>query len=113
MAEINRLRTIVAQQRSEIDTLVAWAANDFDALMYLQAVYRNPNSPEGSKIKAALGALGFERAKPASTVNNVVNFSLFKHLEEAKTIEHQPRLDLQAPTPPTILGHDGGPDSAA
>jgi hypothetical protein len=110
MAEIDRLRSVNAKQAMEIDTLVAWAANDFDALMALQAIYRNPNSPEGNRVNAAKAALGFERAKPASTVNNVVNFSLFKHLEEAKTIEHQPRLDLE---PPTILGHDGGPEPAA
>jgi hypothetical protein len=110
MAEIDRQRGVIARQQMEIDSLVAWAANDFDALMFLQSVYRNPNTPEGRRVDAAKAAMNRELPK---TINNVVNFSLFKHLEEAKTIEHQPRLDLEGPTPPTILGHDGGPEPAA
>jgi hypothetical protein len=115
MAEIDRQRKIIAKQQMEIEHLVAWASSDLDALMILQAIYRNPNTPEGNRIKTALGALPFERPKPASTINNVVNFSLFKHLEEAKTIEHRRAVEHQpepndAPTPATILGD--GPDVA-
>jgi hypothetical protein len=114
MAEIDRLRSVNARQAMEIETLVAWAASDFDALMALQAIYRNPNTPEGNRLKAAAAALGFERSKPPSMVA-VAPVKLFDILEErrarGKLIEQAPApLDLEAPTPATILGHDGGPD---
>jgi len=40
-----------------------WILGDTDALTCLQAVYQSPESSEYSKIKAAVGALPFERPK--------------------------------------------------
>jgi len=119
MAEIDKLR-------AENQRLVAWIMGDApDALTYLQRVYSDPNVSEARRDKTALGALPFEKAKPAATVNNV--FSLANYLDqqaqlrkdalerqrelEARTIiEHQPRkpLDFNEPTPPTILGEGQG-----
>jgi hypothetical protein len=93
MAELNRLREVIARQQMEIDSLVAWAETDVDALMALQAIYRNPNTPEGNRLKAAAAALGFERAKPPS-MTVVAPVKLFDILEEKRrrqrVIEHEP-----------------------
>jgi hypothetical protein len=81
MAEIDRQRAVIARQQMEIDHLVAWAENDFDALMCLQAIYRNPNTPEGNRLKALGLAVGYERAKPPSAEAKAT-FKLFDFLEE-------------------------------
>jgi hypothetical protein len=98
----------------------------------LQSIYSNPKTYQGDRLKAASAALPFERSKPAS-VSVVVDFkervrtarlnqlakdkARWAAEDAAKVIEHQP-LDLDAPTPPTILGgdHEGealGPEPAA
>jgi hypothetical protein len=123
-AGIERLIAERDKLRQEVDALVGWIQEDRDALMALQQIYNNPTLDDASRIKAAIGALPFERAKPTA-VSVVVNFNerlrtirlaqLAKDKarwvaeDAAKVIEHQP-LDLDAPTPPTILGGD---DSAA
>jgi hypothetical protein len=77
-----------------------------------------------NKIKAAASAIAFERSKPAS-VSVVVDFKSRVRDARLNTIElrkqewtRQPPLDLDAPTPPTILGGDRegdalGPEPAA
>jgi len=55
MAEIDKLRT-------QLKGLVDWIMGDSDALTCLQAVYSNPTSSEGNRIKAA-AAVPFERPK--------------------------------------------------
>jgi hypothetical protein len=122
--EIERLRALIKQRDAELDVLVAWIAGDADALGALQSVYADPRSSPANKIKAAVGAIAFERSKPAS-VSVVVDFKSRVHDARLHTIElrkqewtRQPPLDLDAPTPPTILGGDRegealGPDSAA
>jgi hypothetical protein len=125
MAEIDRLRADNERLRAEVAGLVAWAAGDCDALATLQAIYSNPKTYQGDRLKAAASALPYERSKPAAVVIQYSDFNerlrtirlaqLAKDKarwaaeDAAKTIEHQP-LDLDAPTSPTILGGD---DSAA
>jgi hypothetical protein len=111
MAEIDRQRAVIARQQMEIDHLVAWAASDRDALMTLQAIYRNPNTPEGNRLKAASAALGFELAKPPS-LSVVAPVKLFDILEEKKrrqyvqggdgavVIEHEPPGKVIEQAPP-------------
>ena len=122
--EIERLRALIKQRDTELDVLVGWIAGDQDALSALQAVYADPRSSPANKIKAAASAIAFERSKPAS-VSVVVDFKSRVHDARMQTVElrkqewtRQPPLDLDAPTPATILGgdHEGealGPDSAA
>jgi hypothetical protein len=124
-AEIERLHVELNQVRAENRRLQDWIMGDEpDALTALQRVYSDPAMKVTEIVKSAAAALPFERAKPAA-VSVVVNFNerlrtirlaqLAKDKarwaaeDAAKTIEHQP-LDLDAPTPETILGGD---DSAA
>jgi len=129
---------VIAQQNQVLEQVIAerddlrqhlenLAPGAPDALACLRRVYNDPKVREGERVKAAAAAIGFERSKPAS-VSVVVDFkervrtarlnqlakdkARWAAEDAAKVIEHQP-LDLDAPTPPTILGHDGGPDSAA
>ena len=125
MAEIDRLRATIDQRDAEIAALVDWVAGDQDALSALRAAYVDPRSSRANKIKAAASAIAFERSKPAS-VNVIVDFKsrvrdTRLHTLELRTQEwaHQAEpLDLDAPTPPTILGGDRegealGPEPAA
>ena len=68
-----------------------------------------------NKIRAAASAIACERSKPAS-VTVVVDFKERVRSARLRTLElqrqewarqePQPQLDLDAPTPPTILGGD-------
>jgi hypothetical protein len=114
--EIERLRAAIREKDAELDVLVAWIAGDEDALGTLRSVYADPRSSPANKVKAASSALPFERSKPAS-MNIVIDFKSRVHDARMQTVElrkqewtRQP-LDLDAPTPPTILGHDGGPEA--
>ena len=123
-AEIEKLRATIKQRNTEIDALVGWIAGDQDAHSALRAVYADPRTSPANKIKAAASALPFEKSKPAS-VTVVVDFKERVRDARLHTIElrkqewtRQEPLDLDAPTPPTILGgdHEGealGPDPAA
>jgi hypothetical protein len=125
MAEIDRLRATIDQRDAEIAALVDWVAGDQDALSALRAAYVDPRSSRANKIKAAASAIAFERSKPAS-VNVIVDFKSRVRDTRLHTLElrkqewaHQAEpLDLDAPTPPTILGGDRegealGPEPAA
>jgi hypothetical protein len=110
--EIEKLRAAIKQRDAELDVLVAWIAGDADALGALQAVYADPRSSPANKIKAAASAIAFERSKPAS-VSVVVDFKSRVRDARLQTIElrkqewtRQEPLDLDAPTPLTILGGD-------
>ena len=96
MAEIDRQRKIIAEQSAEIENLVAWIGNDRDALMSLQAMYSNPNTAEGNRLKAAAAALAYERPKQPTMVA-VAPVKLFDILEarrqQGKVIEHAPGPD--------------------
>jgi hypothetical protein len=68
MDEIDRQRALVREKDAEIDALVAWIAGEQDALSTLQSVYADPRVNIPNKVKAAIGAIGFERSKPASVI---------------------------------------------
>jgi hypothetical protein len=125
MGEIDRLRAVIDQRDAEIAAMVDWIAGDQDALSALRAAYVDPRSSPANKIKAAASAIAFERSKPAS-VSVVVDFKTRVRDARMHTVELRKQewtrqaepLDLDAPTPATILGgdHEGealGPDSAA
>jgi hypothetical protein len=119
MAEIDQLR-------AEVDALVDWIAGEKDALSALQAAYVDPRSTPTNKIRAAASAIAYERSKPAS-VTVVVDFKERVQAARSRTLElrkqewarqEMPQLDLNAPTPPAILGGDYegealGPEPAA
>jgi len=114
----------IDQLRAEIGALVDWIAGEKDALSALQAAYVDPRSTPTNKIRAASSAIAYERSKPAS-VSVIVDFKSRVHDARMQTVElrkqewtRQEPLDLDAPTPPTILGGDRegealGPDPAA
>jgi len=113
MAEIDQLRATISQKDQELDGLIAWIATDADALGALQSVYADPRSSPAIKTKAAIGAIAFERSKPAS-VSVVVDFKSRVHDARMQTVELRKQewtrepLDLSGPTPPTVLGGDLG-----
>jgi len=70
-----------------------------DALTCLQSVYQSPESSEYSKIKAAVGALPFERPKLSVAValrgSDILGECLdaakaMKTINPPKTIDHEP-----------------------
>jgi hypothetical protein len=83
----------------------------------LQRLAHDPALKTKLRIRAASAAVAFERPKLAMTaaVQPVKLFDILEARRNAgKVIEQAPApLDLDGPTPPTILGHDGGPDPAA
>jgi hypothetical protein len=95
MAEIEKLR-------AENEQLLNWITGDSDALTCLQAIYQNPASSEHTKIKAATGALPFERPKLMATGLVVVDFRervrQARLKATAKLIEHVPEPESE-PTP--------------
>ena len=112
MTEIDQLRAAISRKDQELDALVAWIAGDADAHSALRAIYADPRSSPANKIKAAIGAIAFERSKPAS-VSVVVDFKSRVHDARMQTVEsrkaewtRQEPLDLTGPTPATILGGD-------
>jgi hypothetical protein len=111
--EIERLRALIKQRDTELDVLVGWIAGDADALGALQSVYADPRSSPANKVKAAIGAIAFERSKPAS-VSVVVDFKSRVHDARMQTVESRRQEWTRQPQ----LGsdHEGealGPDSAA
>ena len=110
MAEIDQLRAAIGQKDQELDSLITWIAGDADALGALQAIYADPRSSPAIKAKAAIGALPFERSKPAS-VSVIVDFKSRVHDARMQTVELRKQewsrpLDLDAPSPPRIVGGD-------
>jgi hypothetical protein len=87
MAEIEKLR-------AENEQLLNWITGDSDALTCLQAIYQNPASSEHTKIKAATGALPFERPKLTASIGVVMDFrervKQARLKATAKLIEHIP-----------------------
>lgn len=91
MTEIDKLRT-------EVKRLVDWINDDSDALTCLQAVYSNPASSEGNRIKAAAAALPFERPKVSVSVSVRGPAVLGERLDQARTIK---TVD-----PPPLIEHE-------
>jgi hypothetical protein len=114
MGEIDRLRAIIDRKDVELDAVVAWIAGDEDALGVLRSVYVDPRTSVPNKVKAASSALPFERSKPAS-VTIIADFKSRVHDARMQTVELRKQewtrqVDLDVPTPPTILGGDYGPE---
>jgi hypothetical protein len=113
---IEKLMAERDSQRQEIAALVGWIQEDRDALMALQQIYNSPTADETNRIKAASAAIGYERGKPASVVVQVdfrerVRNARLRQLELDRAEwarQDAAKLDLDAPTPPTILG---GPEA--
>jgi hypothetical protein len=118
--EIERLHAELGQLRTENRRLLDWImGKEPDALTALQRVYSDPKTNENNRIKAAASALPFERSKPAS-VSVVIDFkervrnARLRQLEldRQEWARTEPKLDLDAPTPPTILGQAEGHESS-
>jgi hypothetical protein len=126
MDEIERLRAIIANQpvleaqlASAKTRLAAFesAFAEGGTLGVLQRIAHDPAVDPNLRCKAAGLAVPFERPKLSMTAA-VQPVKLFDILEARKAkgkvaLEAPAPLDLDAPTPATILGHDGGPDPAA
>jgi hypothetical protein len=105
MSEIDKLRARENLLDARIKQLVDWIMGESDALTCLQAVYNNPASPEGNRIKAAASALPFERPKLSVQVSVRGPAVLGERLDQAngmKTvnpplIEHGTRLAISRP----------------
>jgi hypothetical protein len=94
-AQIDKINEL----RAENQRLIAWILGDADALTCLQAVYNNPASSEGNRIKAAAASLPFERPKLSVSVSVRGPAVLGDRLDAAsmktinptpKVIDHQP-----------------------
>jgi hypothetical protein len=99
MARIDEQHAKIKQLTDWNEQLVSWIMGSADALTCLQAVYNNPASSEGNRIKAAASALPFERPKisvsvsvrgPAVLGERLDAANGMKTIEPAKVIEHQP-----------------------
>jgi hypothetical protein len=90
MTEIDKLRT-------ENKRLVDWIMGDADALTCLQSVYNNPASSEGW-IKAATGALPFERPKLSVQVSVRGPAVLGERLDQAN--------GMKTVNPPPLIEHE-------
>jgi hypothetical protein len=116
-AEITQLVAERNELRQHLENLAPGAP---DAHACLKRIYNDPSMKESERNRAAAAAIGYEKSKPASVVNNV--HTLFDTLERhhqaeriarenaAKTIEHQPRkpIDYNEPVPGTVLGEGCG-----
>jgi hypothetical protein len=108
IAEQNKVLERVIAERDELRQHLENLAPDApDALACLKRVYNDPKARESERVKAAVGALPFERSKPVSA-SVVIDWKEYtrsirlKQLEKdkarwaaedaAKTIEHQPQL---------------------
>jgi hypothetical protein len=77
----------IAALRAENKRLIDWIMGNTDALTCLQAVYQSPESSEYSKIKAATGALPFERPKLSVAVSVRGSDILGQCLDDAKPMK--------------------------
>jgi hypothetical protein len=81
------LKAEIAALRAENKRLIDWIMGTSDALTCLQAVYQSPESSEYSKIKAATGALPFERPKLSVAVALRGSDILGECLDDAKAMK--------------------------
>ena len=107
MAEIDRLQAENSRLQAELQTFIAWAGGDQDALQVLQRAYSNPTTTEANRLKAAGMALPFETAKPAQVVIQMEDWAAKTRRirlaadaklraqwaleDQAKVIEHDPK----------------------
>jgi len=87
-------RREIEKLRAENKQLLDWILGNTDALTCLQAIYQDPAASEHTKIKAATGALPFERPKLSATGVVVMDFRervrQARLKATAKLIEHIP-----------------------
>jgi len=88
----------IAKLRTENKRLLDWILGNTDALTCLQAVYQYPESSEYSKIKAATGALPFERPKLSVAVSVRGSDVLGECLDAAKA--------MKTINPPKTIDHE-------
>jgi hypothetical protein len=87
----------IAKLRAENKQLLDWILGNTDALTCLQTIYQNPESSEHTKIKAATGALPFERPKLSVAVSvrgsdvlgECLDAAKMKTINPPKTIDHE------------------------
>jgi hypothetical protein len=77
----------IAKLRAENEQLLNWITGNSDALTCLQSIYQNPASSEHTKIKAATGALPFERPKLSVAVSVRGSDILGQCLDDAKAMK--------------------------
>ena len=112
--EIEKLRAALDQLRTENQRLLRWIMGEEpDALAELQRVYSDPKTSENNKVRAAIGAISFERSKPAS-ITVVADFRARVHDARMQTVESRRQEWTRQPQ----LGsdHEGdalGPEPAA
>src|SRR6516165_3382209 len=97
MTEIDRLRAKYDSAVDENKRLIQWINGESDALTCLQAVYNNPASSEGNRIKAAASALPFERPKLSVSVSVRGSAVLGERLDQAK--------GMKTINPPRVIDH--------
>ena len=88
----------IAKLRAENKRLLDWILGTTDALTCLQGIYQNPESSEYSKIKAATGALPFERPKLSVAVSVRGSDVLGECLDAAKA--------MKSINPPKIIDYE-------
>jgi len=98
--ENEALRAERDQLRTEIDRLVSWINGDHDALHCLQSIYNSPHADQGSRIKAASAAIGYERPKLTFGVQISGPAVLGERLDQGrtmKTVNQPPLIEHQLP----------------
>jgi hypothetical protein len=99
--ENEELRAQLGELRAEVKRLVDWINGDRDALVCLQTIYNNPGADEGSRIKAAAAAIGYERAKLSVSVQVTGPAVLGERLDQSRT--------MKTVNPPPLIEHDPKP----
>jgi hypothetical protein len=85
--ENEELRAQLSELRAEIKRLVDWINGDRDALHCLQSIYNDPRAEEGSRIKAAIGAIAFERPKLSVSVQVSGPSVLGERLDQSRAMK--------------------------
>jgi hypothetical protein len=88
----------IAKLRAENKQLLDWIMGNADALTCLQSIYQSPESSEHTKIKAATGALPFERPKLSVAVSVRGSDILGQCLDDAKA--------MKVINPPETVDHE-------
>jgi hypothetical protein len=112
--EIERLHAELAALRTENRRLVDWIMGDEpDALTYLQRTYSDPNASEARRDKCAIGALPFERSKPASASVVIVEDWAAKTKAIRLRQEAKDRARWAAEDAAKVIEHQPDPEPAA
>jgi hypothetical protein len=125
--KVRQLLDVIGRQNVAIEKLIAerdelrqhlenLAPDAPDAHACLRRIYNDPRAKDAERGKAAAAAIGYEKSKPASVVvlgdfrERVRNARLRQlELDRAEWARQDAaKLDLDAPTPPTILGEGMG-----